>query len=92
MKYRRALLNEIETREYIVWAISNANADVCMNYEYAVVLKTNLSLSASLSIRRVHWAAAYPTGVSAIRSHAFCSRPNINHMGGNEYGLQTITP
>jgi len=42
MKYRRGEpRNETEVYDYLNWAISNADADECSNYEYAVVLKEN---------------------------------------------------
>ena len=39
--------NEAETREYLNWVISNAEAEDCTNYEFAVVLKTDNSLIGS---------------------------------------------
>ena len=42
MKYRRnGPLTEAQTREYINWAISEAETEPCVNYEYAVELKEN---------------------------------------------------
>ena len=44
MKYRREMSSESETHDYLNWVISNAEAEDCINYEYAVVLKINNSL------------------------------------------------
>jgi len=42
MKYRRGEpRSEAEVRDYLNWAITNANVEECKNYEYAVALKTN---------------------------------------------------
>jgi len=45
MKYRRGEpRTEHEVRDYIKWAISNAEAEDCTNYEFAVVLKSDNSI------------------------------------------------
>ena len=51
MKYRRGEpRNEAETHEYLNWAITNAEAEECINYEYAVVLKCDNTLIGSASL------------------------------------------
>ncbi|MDR1020185.1 MAG: GNAT family N-acetyltransferase [Synergistaceae bacterium] len=45
MKYRRGEpRNEADVRGYLNWAIANADAEECKNFEFAVVLKTDNSL------------------------------------------------
>jgi len=53
MRYRRTLLNEDETREYLAWMIANAESDDCTHYEYAVVLKANRLLIGSATLMRL---------------------------------------
>jgi len=77
MKYRRGEpRTENEVRDYINWAISNAVAEECTNYEYAVVLKSDNSLigAATLmhlpdepeigwTLHRKHWRQGYGTEI-----------------------------
>lgn len=51
MKYRRGEpRTEEETHQYLEWAISNANADECMNFEFATVLKETGELIGAASL------------------------------------------
>jgi RimJ/RimL family protein N-acetyltransferase len=55
MKYRSGEpKNETETRNYINWAISCAEAEECENFKYAVVLKADNSLICSCEIYYTH--------------------------------------
>jgi RimJ/RimL family protein N-acetyltransferase len=77
MKYRRGeRRSEAETRDYLCWAISNAEAEDCVNYEYAVVLKADNSLigQATLmhlpddpeigwTLHRKYWRQGYGTEI-----------------------------
>jgi [ribosomal protein S5]-alanine N-acetyltransferase len=54
MKFRRGEpRNESETRDYLEWAITNAETDECRNFEFAVVLKTKNELIGSASLMNV---------------------------------------
>ena len=51
IQYRRGEpRSEDQVRDYINWAISNAEAEECTNYEYAVVLKTSHLLIGSATL------------------------------------------
>ena len=77
MKYRRGEpRTEAETHEYLEWAISNAEAENCSNYEYTVVQKTDNSLigAATLmhlpddpeigwTLHRNYWKQGYSTEI-----------------------------
>ena len=77
MKYRRGEpRSESEVHEYLNWVISNADAEECKNYEYAVVLKKDGSLigSATLmhlpdepeigwTVHRNYWRQGYGTEI-----------------------------
>ena len=77
MKYRRGEpRSEAEVRDYLNWAISNAEADECKNFEYAVVLKSDGSLigAATLmhlphdpeigwTVHRNYWRQGYGTEI-----------------------------
>ena len=77
MKYRRGEpRTEAETHEYLKWAISNAEAEDCTNFEYAVVLKSDASLigAATLmhlpddpeigwTLHRDYWKRGYGTEI-----------------------------
>ena len=77
MKYRRGEpRTETETREYIRWAISNADAEPCINYEYAVVRKEDGSLIGAgtlmhisdepeigWTLHRNHWRKGFGTEI-----------------------------
>ena len=77
MKYRRGEpRSESETNEYLKWAIANADAKECINYEYAVVLKADDSLigAATLmylpddpeigwTVHRNYWRQGYGTEI-----------------------------
>ena len=39
MKYRREPQNESESRDFMQWAISNAEVEMCKNFAYATVRK-----------------------------------------------------
>ncbi len=54
MKYRSGEpKNEAQVREYIDWAIFNAEAEECENFKYAVVLKEDNSLIGSCEIYHI---------------------------------------
>ena len=54
MKYRYGEpRSEAETRDYIRWAISSAEADECTNYEFAVALKADNSLIGAATLMHV---------------------------------------
>lgn len=66
--------NVAEVRNYLDWAIANAETEDCSNYEYAVVLKANQTLigAATLmnipdapelgwTVRRDYWRQGYGT-------------------------------
>ena len=68
--------NEIETRDYLNWAISNAEAEECKAFEFAVVLKSDYSLIGSggifnipndsgigWTIHRDYWRQGYGTEI-----------------------------
>jgi RimJ/RimL family protein N-acetyltransferase len=75
MKYRRGEpRSAAEVRDYLSWAISNADAEECENFEYAVVLKSDGSLigAATLmnlpndpeigwTVHRNYWQQGYGT-------------------------------
>jgi len=77
MKYRfSGPISEVETHEYLDWAISNADAEECRNYEYAAVLKADDALigAATLmqlpenpeigwTIHRNYWRQGYGTEI-----------------------------
>lgn len=77
MKYRRGEpRTKAETRDYIRWAIANAEADDCTNYEYAVILKSPNTLigAATLmhlpddpeigwTLHRDYWRRGYGTEI-----------------------------
>ena len=54
MKYRKGEpRNKAEVRDYMDWAMSNAEADECSNFEYAVVLKENNILIGAATLMNV---------------------------------------
>ncbi|MCL2409064.1 MAG: GNAT family N-acetyltransferase [Oscillospiraceae bacterium] len=54
MKYRKGgPRSEAEVRDYLSWAITNAEADDCTNYEYAAVLKDDHTLIGAASLFRL---------------------------------------
>jgi len=54
MKYRMGEpRNESEVRDYLNWAVSNAEADECNSYEFAVASKTENSLIGSGSLMNI---------------------------------------
>ncbi|MCL2402284.1 MAG: GNAT family N-acetyltransferase [Oscillospiraceae bacterium] len=54
MKYRRGEpRSEAEVRDYLNWAITNAESDDCTNYEYAAVLKDDDTLIGAASLFRL---------------------------------------
>ena len=77
MRFRRGEpRTENETREYLDWAISSAEAEDCVNFEYAVCLKSDTSLigAATLmhlpddpeigwTVHRNHWRNGYGTEI-----------------------------
>lgn len=77
MKYRRGEpRSESETRDYLNWAISNAEEEDCKNYEFAVILKGDNSLigTATLmhlsdepeigwTLHRNYWQQGYGTEI-----------------------------
>ena len=77
MKYRSGEpRSEAETRDYLNWAITNAEAEECTNYEYAVALKSdNILIGAAALIHlsdepeigwlihRNYWRQGYGTEI-----------------------------
>lgn len=77
MRYRRGEpRSEAETRNYLAWAITNANADECSNFEFAVVTQAdkiligaatlmNLSTEPEIgwTLHRNFWRQGYGTEI-----------------------------
>ena len=68
--------NEYETRDYLNWAVSNANTEECRHFEFAAALKSNNSLIGSATfinqpdkaeigwhIHRNYWKQGYGTEI-----------------------------
>ncbi|MCL2528041.1 MAG: GNAT family N-acetyltransferase [Defluviitaleaceae bacterium] len=83
MMYRRGEpRSEAEVRDYLDWAITNAEADPCSNFEYAITLKENGNLIGAATfmnvpdypeigwtIHRDYWRQGYGTemGIAMLR-------------------------
>ena len=74
MRYRREPHNEAESRDFMQWAISNAEADECKNFTYAAVQKDNNAFigwamlldtprnpGIGWSVRKNYWRQGYGT-------------------------------
>ena len=70
MGYRRdGVKSETETREYMEWIISEANADECTNFWFAAVCKTSNNLIGEAILKSVPEKPEYEIGWLVDKSH-----------------------